>query len=212
MQTILFDLDGTLTDPKRGITRSIQYALEALGQDIPTADELTRCIGPPLLDSFERLLGDRSQAESALQLYRERFGKTGMYENEVYPDIPETLTELRRMGYRLFVATSKPTVYAVPILEHFGLSKYFDEIYGSELDGTRSDKSELLAWLQGKESLDPSTTTMVGDRRHDVIGGRDNGMATVGVLYGYGTKQEFLDAGADSFCSSPDEVLALFRL
>lgn len=212
MQTILFDLDGTLTDPKRGITRSIQYALEALGQDIPTADELTWCIGPPLLDSFERLLGDRSQAESALQLYRERFGKTGMYENEVYPDIPEVLTELRRMGYRLFVATSKPTVYAVPILEHFGLSKYFNEIYGSELDGTRSDKSELLAWLQDNEGLYPSTTTMVGDRRHDVIGGRDNGMATVGVLYGYGTKQELLDAGADSLCSSPDEVLALFRL
>lgn len=205
MRTVVFDLDGTLTDPKLGITRSIQHALTALGQRAPAQEELTWCIGPPLLESLRKLLGSQSQAESALRLYRQRFVEVGMYENQVYPGITTALSKLKAAGYRLFVATSKPTIYATPILEHFELSANFDAIYGSELDGTRSDKSELLAWLTAQECIDPRRTVMVGDRRHDMVGGRNNGMATLGVLYGYGTRQELLDAGADRLCRSPSE-------
>jgi len=209
MHTILFDLDGTLTDPKLGITRSIQHALGSLGQDVPTQEELTWCIGPPLLGSLRKLIGSQTQAENALLLFRERFGETGMYENEVYPGIPAALSSLKAAGHKLFVATSKPTVYAIPILEHFQLSQNFDAIHGSELNGTRSDKSELLAWMTVREGLDPGMTVMVGDRSHDVVGGQNNGMMTLGVLYGYGTRQELLNAGADNLCNSPVDLARL---
>lgn len=210
MRSIIFDLDGTLTDPKLGITRSIQHALGSLGHGVPKQEDLIWCIGPPLLGSFRELLGSEAQAVSALRLYRERFGKVGMYENEVYPGIVAVLAELKVAGYRMLVATSKPTIYAVPILQHFSLSANFDAIYGSELDGTRSDKSELLAWVTMKEGLDPTKTVMVGDRSHDVVGGRNNGMATLGVLYGYGTKQELIGAGVDNLCHSPSELGRFF--
>ena len=209
MRTIVFDLDGTLTDPKHGITRSIQHALGSLGLHAPTQEDLTWCIGPPLLESLRKLSGNQAQAEKALLLYRERFGEIGMYENEVYPDIPAVLSTLKAAGHPLFVATSKPTVYATPILEHFQLSQNFDAIHGSELDGTRADKSELLAWVTAKEGLDPADTVMVGDRSHDVVGGKNNGMATLGVLYGYGTRQELLAAGVDNLCHSPGDLPGL---
>ena len=206
MSVICFDLDGTLSDPKLGITRSIQHALRELGRPVPTADDLTSCIGPPLLGSFKKLLGSSKEAENALRLYRERFGETGIYENELYPGIAAALSGLKSSGRRMFVATSKPKVFADRIIVHFGLSPYFEAIYGSELDGTRSDKSELLAWVVAQERLSPAKAVMVGDRSHDIAGGRENGMATLGVLYGYGTRTELLEAGADDLCQSPIDL------
>ena len=206
MSVICFDLDGTLSDPKLGITRSIQHALRELGRPVPTADDLTCCIGPPLLGSFKKLLGSRKEAENALLLYRERFTETGIYENELYPGITAALSGLKSSGRRMFVATSKPKAFADRIIEHFGLSPYFEAIYGSEFDGTRSDKSELLGWVVAQERLSPAQTVMVGDRSHDVAGARKNGMATLGVLYGYGTMAELLEAGADDLCHSPTDL------
>ncbi len=204
---ICFDLDGTLTDPKLGITRSIRHALAALDQPVADDDDLTWCIGPPLLGSFERMLGDRQRAAAALAHYRDRFGAIGLYENEVYPDIRETLASLKSAGHRLFVATSKPWVYAERIIEHFALTRHFEAVFGAELDGTRADKTDLLAWVLDRTSLDPTTTTMIGDRSHDIIGARGNGMATVGVLYGYGTTEELTKAGADRLCETPADLL-----
>ena len=206
MSVICFDLDGTLSDPKLGITRSIQHALRELGRPVPTADDLTWCIGPPLLGSFKKLLGSRKEAENALLLYRERFTETGIYENELYPGIAAALSGLKSSGRRMFVATSKPKAFADLIIEHFGLSPYFEAVYGSEFDGTRSDKSELLGWIVAQERLSPAKTVMVGDRSHDIAGGRKNGMATLGVLYGYGTMAELLEAGADDLCQSPTDL------
>ncbi len=207
MNAICFDLDGTLTDPKLGITRSIRYALEKLNRAVPLRDDdLTWCIGPPLIGSLEKLLGDRQAAEAALSIYRERFGDIGLYENEVYPGIREALAALIANGKRLFVATSKPSVYAERVIDHFDLSGFFEAVFGSELDGTRADKTELLAWVLKEKRLDPATTAMVGDRRYDIISGRNNGMPTVGVLYGYGPRSELVDAGATTLCDKPSDL------
>lgn len=206
-RAICFDLDGTLTDPKLGITRSIRHALAVLDQPVPDDDDLTWCIGPPLLGSFETLLGDRQQAAAALGHFRERFSAVGLFENDVYPGIREALASLTSAGHRLFVATSKPWVYAERIIEHFALASHFEAVFGAELDGTRSDKTDLLAWVLDRASLDAATTTMIGDRSHDIIGARGNGMATVGVLYGYGTTEELTNAGADRLCTTPADLL-----
>lgn len=208
MRTICFDLDGTLTDPKPGITRSIQHALRSLGRVVPTEDELTWCIGPPLIQSLERLVGDRTVAERALVLYRERFGVVGLFENRVYDGIPEALQHLSGAGHRLLVATSKPRVYAERIVEHFGLGRHFAVVHGSELDGTRVEKTDLLAWIVEREGLDPATTVMIGDRSHDIVGARRNGLKTLGVLYGYGSRSELEAAGADGLCASPQGLTA----
>ena len=144
MTAIFFDLDGTLTDPKLGITRSIQYALNKLYRTTPVENELTWCIGPPLLASLKKLLGNDDLADIALSLYRERFADIGIFENDVYPGIKETLSVLAKSGHRLFVATSKPSVYAQRIIDHFKMTAYFDQVFGSEMDGRRSDKAELL--------------------------------------------------------------------
>ncbi|MEM8645297.1 MAG: HAD family hydrolase [Pseudomonadota bacterium] len=207
MSAICFDLDGTLTDPKEGIIGCIRYALERLGAPQPDSDEdLTWCIGPPLLGSFEQLVGDK--APEALALYRERFGDVGLFENAVYPGIRNVLEALKGEDRRLFVATSKPTVYATRILEHFELNGFFEHIYGSELDGTRADKTELLAWVLSRSELDASATVMIGDRRHDVIGARNNGLDAIGVLYGYGSSAELSEAGARVLCEAPEDLLA----
>lgn len=206
MKTICFDLDGTLTDPKTGITRCIQHALKELGAEVVQEEGLIWCIGPPLLQSFEKLLATKNDAQLALTKYRERFSQVGIFENTIYPDIPETLTALKDCGYRLFVATSKPTVYAVRIIEHFNLSSYFDDVCGSELDGTRSDKTALLSWVLERHQIDPARATMVGDRSHDIIGAVNNNMNAIGVLYGYGSKAELIDAGAKTLCHSPQDI------
>ncbi len=207
MNTICFDLDGTLTDPKIGIVSCIRYALAKLGRPVSEDEDLTWCIGPPLLGSFEHLVGNGEDAEQAVHYYRERFGKIGLYENDVYPGIPDVLKSLKDEGRRLFVATSKPTFYAEQILKHFELSDYFETVFGSELDGTRADKTELLAWVVANAKLDAAQTVMIGDRRHDVIGAKNNGIKAIGVLYGYGDAAELEAAGAFELCESPGDVL-----
>jgi phosphoglycolate phosphatase len=208
MDAIYFDLDGTLTNPKPGITRSIQYALQKLDHPtMPTEDELTWCIGPPLRASFVRLLGAETSADLAVSYYRERFSDVGLYENGVYDGIGDVLTSLRASGHRLFVATSKPHVFAERIIDHFGLRNHFERVFGSELDGTRVDKSHLLEYALKEALVDPAKTLMIGDRSHDMIGAKNNGMKGIGVLYGYGSRDELLQAGAHQVCATPGAIL-----
>jgi len=207
MTTIYFDLDGTLTDPKLGITCSIQYALSKLDRPPPPEDELTWCIGPPLRAILKTLLGTDELAGKALSLYRERFADIGILENEIYPGIENTLSTLAKSGRRLFVATSKPSVYAKRVIGHFKLTAYFERVFGSELDGRRSDKTDLLGYALQTMRVDPSQAVMIGDRSHDMIGARNNGMTAVGVLYGYGSKEELVAAGAHHVCTTPHTLL-----
>lgn len=196
-QTIFFDLDGTLTDSRPGIVRCVQYALNELDLPAPAENELLWCVGPPLKESFAKLLGPNGDADRAVALYRERFAEVGLFENSVYPGIEEVLASLRAAGVRLCVATSKAHVYATRIVEHFGLTRYLDEVFGAELTGVRSNKSELLAYALEATGLQGGDAAMVGDRSHDMVGARNNGMYGVGVLYGYGNLAELESAGAD---------------
>lgn len=191
--TLLFDLDGTLTDPREGITRSVQYALAKLGIDEPDLTALEHFIGPPLLQCFMSTYGlDEATGWQAVNHYRERFRVTGLYENRVFEGVPALLDALQAQGRTLYIATSKPTVFAAEIARHFGFDRYFTRIYGSELDGTRTNKVELLAHLLESEGLAPEATLMIGDRKHDLIGARSNGLQAVAVGYGFGSREELL--------------------
>ena len=207
-RAVLFDLDGTLTDPRIGITRCIQHALAALGATPPPERELLWCIGPPLRASFTRLLGteDQELLDTAIARYRERFSTVGLFENTLYDGIVELLAGLRSRGYRTFVATSKPRVFAERILDNFQLSSFFDGIHGSELDGTRVDKGELIAHLLAVEGLQPDDVIMVGDREHDLVGGAKCGVRCIGVTYGYGSEAELLAHGAVRLAGDPAQV------
>jgi phosphoglycolate phosphatase len=207
MTSIYFDLDGTLTDPKIGITRSIRHALIELGRHAPSEDELIWCIGPPLLGSLKTLLGEDELAALALKLYRQRFAEIGIYENGVYPDILDVLSTLHKSGCRLFVASSKPLVYVEQIIDHFGMRPYFERAFGSELDGVRSDKTELLKYALAETGDDPARAIMIGDRRHDMIGAINNRMTAIGVAYGYGGRDELIEAGAHRLCLTPGGLL-----
>jgi phosphoglycolate phosphatase len=189
-QNILFDLDGTLTDPREGITRSIQFALAKLGIDEPDLTRLEHFIGPPLLQAFMQFYDfDEAKAWEAVNFYRERFKVTGLYENRVFDGVGELLTELQGQGRTLYIATSKPWVFAREIARHFDFARHFKVIYGSELDGTRTNKVELIGHLLA-EGLDPAQTLMIGDRKHDLIGARSNGLDAVAVGYGFGSREE----------------------
>lgn len=195
-EIILFDLDGTLTDPKIGITKSVQYALEKMGIIEGDLDKLTPFIGPPLLFSFKEFYHmNDDEAEQAIGYYRERFSKIGLYENSVYDGMKELLEELRSQGKTLFVATSKPTVFSIRILEHFGLLHFFNEVIGSELDGTRVEKSDVIKFVLSKiDNYDGSKIIMVGDRKYDILGAQENELAVIGVTYGYGSYDELQKA------------------
>lgn len=206
---IYFDLDGTLTDPFEGITKSIAYALETLGAPIPDDDGFRLLIGPPLQQTFAELLG-KHDADRALTLYRERFADVGWQENIPYEGVHGALEMLQTAGHRLFVATTKPWIFAERIVEHFEMSLYFSGVYGSELDGTRVDKTELLAWAL-KRNADDETPTMVGDRSHDIIGGLNNDMDVLGVAYGYGSTEELSAAGAERIAALPQELPELLN-
>lgn len=201
---LFFDLDGTLTDPVLGICGSLQYALVRLGRQPPPMSELERFIGPPLRGTFAELLAtdDREMLEAAVAFYRERFTSKGLYQNRVYPDVADGLASLREDGHRLWVVTSKPRVYAERIAHHFDLASSFEAVYGAELSGERSDKSELIAFALAAEDLDPSTVWMIGDREQDVRGGRANGTRTAGVLWGYGSETELRGAEPDCLVDS----------
>jgi phosphoglycolate phosphatase len=207
MSAIYFDLDGTLSDPKPGITGSIQYALQKLDLPVPSQDELTWCIGPPLRASFVTLLGGENRADLAVSFYRERFGDVGLYENSLCPGIKEVLTRLADSRRRMFVATSKPHIFAERIIDHFGLRDHFERVFGSELDGTRVHKTDLLAYALETTGVNASQALMIGDRSHDMIGAKNNGMDAIGVLYGYGSREELIEAGASQVCATPRAVL-----
>lgn len=208
-ELVLFDLDGTLTDSRPGIIACIQHALAALGRPVPAEASLLWCIGPPLRGSFVHLLGGEEHADRAVALYRERFGAVGLYENRVYDGIPQLLEDLKSRGIRLAVATSKAEVYATRIVEHFGLQDCFESVFGAELTGERGDKTELIAWALERTGADASRTTMIGDRSHDMIGARNNGIGAVGVLYGYGSREELISSGARAVVASPADLVGV---
>jgi phosphoglycolate phosphatase len=203
--SVFFDLDGTLCDPRDGIVRCLRYAFERLGYPGPPDDHLERYIGPPLQETFATLLETKNHEviERAVALYRQRFISHGMYENTVYPGIAETLALLRSESHRLYVVTSKPSVFAEKILVHFGLQRFFQNVYGSELDGRRSDKGDLIAHVLREEKISPSDAVMVGDREHDIEGALANGVFPIGALWGYGTREKLAEANAALLCESP---------
>lgn len=210
-QTILFDLDGTLTDPAEGITKSVAYALESFGIHVEDCTQLYPFIGPPLLESFPDFYGfSPEQTQQAIAKYREYFADRGIFENVPYPGIHQALATLKENGKRLLVATSKPTVFARRILEHFELLHYFDFVGGSDLEGTRGKKGQVIAYtLKEMGIADPSQAWMVGDRMHDVLGARENGLECAGVLYGYGSREELQQAGAALLLETVDDLKQL---
>ncbi|MBA1190391.1 HAD family hydrolase [Pseudomonas entomophila] len=209
--TLLFDLDGTLTDPRLGITRSIQHALAKLGIDEPDLTRLEPFIGPPLLQAFMQFYGfDEATAWDAVNHYRERFRVTGLYENQVFEGVPALLSTLAGQGRTLYIATSKPWVFAREIARHFAFDQHFKVIYGSELDGTRTDKVELIRHLLEAERLDPAQTLMIGDRKHDLIGARRNGLQAVAVGYGFGSRDELLAESPDFHFDTLAQLHAAF--
>lgn len=197
-KTILFDLDGTLTDSGLGITNSASYALKKYGIDVSDRKELNRFVGPPLTESFGRYYGIPSEKyPEILGYYREYYTDRGIFENEVYSGIPELLEKLKRDGKRLIVATSKPEIFAVQILEHFGIAKYFDFIGGAEMNESRTKKDEVIRYaIDACRITELSDVVMVGDREYDIIGAKLIGLDSVGVLYGYGSREELEKAGA----------------
>ncbi len=201
-----------------GITRSVQHALRYYGIEEPDLDKLCPFIGPPLTDSFQELYGfSLPQAKEAIEIYREYFSVTGIFENEVYPGIPEMLGMLKEKGFTLAVATSKPEEYSIRILEHFGLDPYFALVGGADMTETRVKKGEIIAYTLDRLGVNSKETPvmMVGDRKHDVIGAKENGIPCVGVLFGYGSREELLEAGADALVESVKElgeVLSEFTL
>lgn len=197
---VLFDLDGTLTDPKEGITKAVQYALKKQGIEIENRNVLEPFIGPSLKYSFMEFYNlSEEKAIRAIEDYREYFRPIGIFENEVYPGIVKLLGQLKENGAQLFIATSKPTEFAVKIAEHFELDKYFTEIVGSELDGTRVEKDEVIGYILDKHGLhEKDAVMMVGDRKFDILGAAKHEIKAIGVCYGYGSYEELSEAGA--FC------------
>lgn len=207
---IFFDLDGTLTDPKEGITNSVAYSLEYFGIHIENKDNLCCFIGPPLKHSYMTFYGfDSVKADLAVEKYREYFAPKGIYENKVYSGIDKLLQALRSKGFKLVVATSKPYIYSVEILKHFDLYKYFDFVSGSELDGRRTNKAEVIKYALDRLDIKGGDVIMIGDREHDIIGARKNNIKSIGVLYGYGSREEFEKAGADYIAENTDDILKI---
>lgn len=207
---ILFDLDGTLTDPALGITNSIMYALHKMGREIPPRESLYCFIGPPLIPAFTDFLGmTEDEARIALGYYREYFAERGLFENTPYDGIANVLAELKSRGYRLAVATSKPEVFAARIAERFGLAKYFDFICGATLDETRTKKADVIEYATGLLGASSDECIMIGDRHHDIDGARALGMKSIGVLWDYGSRDELTEAGADAIADTVADVCGL---
>lgn len=205
---IFFDLDGTLTDPYEGITRSVEHSLKYFDIDVADRRELKCFIGPPLWESYMKYFGfTKTEADEAVKRYREYFSVTGLFENEVYEGIPELLTELKEAGLRLTVATSKPAIFSQKILERFDLAKYFDFLSGSELDGTRVKKAEVIEYaIDNLGITDRSSILMIGDRLHDIEGAHKCGVDACGVLWGYGDRAEHTACGADYIVETLNEL------
>ena len=206
---LLFDLDGTLTDPKEGITKAVQYALKHYGIQVDDLDSLCPFIGPPLKDSFQKYYDfPEAQAKEAIQVYREYFSVKGWNQNKVFPGISEMLGELKAAGKKLYLATSKPEVFAKQILEHFGITSYFEFIGGADLEETRVRKGDVIGYVLENCGLSDKKEKilMVGDREHDVLGAREQGIECVGVLFGYGDRAEMEACHAAYIAESINEL------
>ena len=205
---ILFDLDGTLTDPGLGITNSVAYALERYGIEVENRESLYPFIGPPLADSFMNFYGfDSEKAMDAITVYREYFRNKGIFENEAYEGVRELLENIKASGRKTVLATSKPEEFAVRILEHFDLAKYFDVVAGASMDEKRNKKGDVIKYAMEKGAFRSENAVMIGDREHDIFGARENGLDSIGVLYGYGSRQELENAGADYIAESVQDIL-----
>ena len=204
--TLLFDLDGTLTDSTEGIVRCLEYALERMGFDIP--EDKNKFLGPPLYRSFAEFCGmNEEQVNEAVRIFRERYSTVGLFENRVYEGVPEMLKRLRDGGKRIMVATSKPEVYAVRIFDRFGLSQFFEIVGGANINGTRNDKDEVIEYVLEKAGIsDRSSVLMIGDRRQDVIGAHKTGLKCMGILWGFGSIEELTEAGADYIAETPEQA------
>lgn len=208
MKYYLFDLDGTLTEPAEGITNSVAFALNKFGIKPKTKTELYKFIGPPLIDSFMEFYGfSKEKAERAVEFYREYYKRKGIFENKVYEGIPCLLKALYEKEKKIILATSKPERFAKQILEHFNLDKYFSLIAGATMDETRSKKEDVLSYAIEKSGIsDLSDAIMIGDRKFDIEGAHKFGIKAVGVLFGYGTRDELEAAGADFIAETTDEL------
>ena len=206
---VLFDLDGTLTDPGEGITNSVAYALNKFGISVDDKKELYNFIGPPLIDSFMKYYGmNYEDGLKAVEYYREYFGVTGIFENTMFKGIPELLDSIKKSGRKISLATSKPEEYAIRILDHFGLTKYFDFIGAATMDESRSKKVDVITYtLDNLGVTDKSRVVMIGDRHHDIEGAKKNGLNSIGVLFGYGDRDELENAGATYIAETINDIL-----
>ena len=205
---IFFDLDGTLTDSAEGITKCVAHALNRFDIEVDNLSDLNKFVGPPLFDSFIEYYGfSQEDAKLATEVFRERFSTIGKFENKVYPGIEELLEQLNQQEYKLYVATSKPTIFAKEILEHFGLAKFFVDIVGVELNGDRTEKAEVIKYVIQNHNLSAKDKiVMIGDRLHDVLGAKENEIPVIGVLYGYGSREELETYHADYIVETVAEL------
>lgn len=207
LDAILFDLDGTLTDSGEGIMNSTRYALRKMGVPVPSDESLRTFVGPPLTESFGKHCGmTEAEAEQTVRAYREYYADRGIFENRVYDGVPEMLKSLADDGFRLILATSKPEHFARQIMEHFHLDGYFFYIGGALTDGRRKEKAEVIAYVMETTGIDPARCLMIGDRLYDVEGAAEFGIPTVGVLWGYGSKEELERAGALYIAEHPEQI------
>ncbi len=205
---LLFDLDGTLTNPKEGITKSLQYALHHVGIEVEDLDSLEKHIGPPLIDGLRDIQGlKEEEIKEATRWYREYFKEKGIFLNVKYEGIDDLLNTLVKAGRTLILATSKPEEFAREILVHFNLDHYFTDICGAAMDDTRRKKGDIIAYALKKNGInDKEQVVMIGDRLHDIKGARENGISSIGVLYGFGSKEELTEAGAGSLAKDLEEL------
>mgnify|MGYP003308651028 CR=1 FL=1 len=207
---ILFDLDGTLTDPGLGITNSVAYALKRYGIEAENRESLYSFIGPPLKDSFMKYYGfSEEKAMEAIEVYREYFREKGLYENEVYDGIRELLEKIKQSGRKIVLATSKPEEFSIRILEHFDLIKYFHVVAGASMDEKRNKKGDVIRYAMEKGGFTSEKAIMIGDREHDIFGAKENGLPSIGVLYGYGSEDELKAAGADYIAEGVNDIFGI---
>lgn len=212
-ETALFDLDGTLIDSGLGITNSVAYSLKKFGIKVSDKTILYPFIGPPLHESYEKFYGfSKEKAKTAVEYYREYYRETGIFENQIYEGIEELLKKLHGRGKSLIVATSKPQLFAERILKHLNLAKYFTCITGANMDGTMTKKAEVISCaLKTAGVSDFSSAVMIGDRKHDILGAKEVGIDSIGVLFGYGDYEELKNAGADYIVKKAEEIHLIFR-
>ena len=208
---VLFDLDGTLTNSELGITTCVQHALRKFGIEVEDSTVLRPFIGPPLGESFQVYYGlSKEESEQAIKYYRERFSVKGLYENEVYEGVEKMLQSLKDSGKKLIVATSKPEKFTMIILEHFDLLKFFDFVAGATMDGSRGEKADVICYALEKYGIeDKSEVIMIGDRKFDILGAKENGLKSIGVLYGFGDREELTEAGADYIVEKAEDIIGL---